>query len=54
VRHCAVGRWVAVHIDDSGEVIFADERGQVHARRSCNRQSARSAVRHSTQRVFSY
>jgi DNA/RNA-binding domain of Phe-tRNA-synthetase-like protein len=37
---------------DAGEVIFADERNQVHARRWCNRQSARSAIRPATTRVL--
>jgi len=32
----------------AGEVIFADEAGQAHARRWTNRQSASSAVRDST------
>ncbi len=32
----------------AGEVIFADLAGQAHARRWTNRQSGRSAVRHST------
>lgn len=31
-----------------GEVIFADQAGQAHARRWTNRQSGRSAVRHET------
>ena len=33
---------------DPGEVIFADNEGQAHARRWCHRQSARSAVRDTT------
>ena len=33
---------------DAGEVIFADEAGQAHARRWTNRQSGRSAVQDST------
>ena len=37
---------------DAGEVIFADEQGQVHARRWCNRQSALSAIRLATARVL--
>ncbi len=37
---------------DAGEVIFADAQRQVHARRWCNRQSARSAIRASTARVL--
>ena len=37
---------------DAGEVIFADEQGQVHARRWCNRQSALSAIRPTTERVL--
>lgn len=37
---------------DPGEVIFADEQGQVHARRWCNRQSALSAIRPGTTRVL--
>ena len=37
---------------DAGEVIFADERSQVHARRWCNRQSALSAIRPTTARVL--
>lgn len=37
---------------DAGEVIFADERNQVHARRWCNRQSALSAIRPATARVL--
>ena len=32
----------------AGEVIFADQAGQAHARRWTNRQSGRSAVRDST------
>src|SRR6266516_4197423 len=32
----------------AGEVIFADQAGAAHARRWANRQSARSAVRHTT------
>ena len=35
-----------------GEVIFADEAGQAHARRWTNRQSGRSAVRDSTARAL--
>ena len=37
---------------DAGEVIFADEVGQAHARRWTNRQSALSAVRDSTSSVL--
>jgi DNA/RNA-binding domain of Phe-tRNA-synthetase-like protein len=37
---------------DAGEVIFADEQGQVHARRWCNRQSALSAIRPATAEVL--
>ena len=37
---------------DAGEVIFADEQGQVHARRWCNRQSALSPIRPATARVL--
>lgn len=37
---------------DAGEVIFADEQGQVHARRWCNRQSALSAIRPETAEVL--
>lgn len=37
---------------EAGEVIFADEHNQVHARRWCNRQSALSAIRPGTQRVL--
>jgi DNA/RNA-binding domain of Phe-tRNA-synthetase-like protein len=33
---------------DAGEVIFADDSRQVHARRWCNRQSALSAIRPAT------
>ncbi len=36
-----------------GEVIFADEAGQAHARRWTNRQSGRSAVRESTTEILS-
>jgi DNA/RNA-binding domain of Phe-tRNA-synthetase-like protein len=35
-----------------GEVIFADQAGQAHARRWTNRQSGRSAVRGSTSKVL--
>ncbi|AXB44924.1 B3/4 domain-containing protein [Amycolatopsis albispora] len=35
-----------------GEVVFADEAGQAHARRWTNRQSGRSAVREGTQTVL--
>ena len=35
-----------------GEVIFADQAGQAHARRWTNRQSGRSAVRESTKAVL--
>jgi DNA/RNA-binding domain of Phe-tRNA-synthetase-like protein len=37
---------------EAGEVIFADESGQAHARRWTNRQSALSAVRDSTSSVL--
>jgi DNA/RNA-binding domain of Phe-tRNA-synthetase-like protein len=37
---------------DAGEVIFADERNHVHARRWCNRQSALSAIRPATAQVL--
>lgn len=37
---------------DAGEVIFADEAGQAHARRWCHRQSAQSAVRAATAAVL--
>jgi DNA/RNA-binding domain of Phe-tRNA-synthetase-like protein len=37
---------------DAGEVIFADEAGEAHARRWCHRQSVRSAVRPQTQAVL--
>jgi len=37
---------------DAGEVIFADEQRQVHARRWCNRQSALSAIRPATAEVL--
>ena len=37
---------------DTGEVIFADDSRQVHARRWCNRQSALSAVRPATSQVL--
>jgi len=36
----------------AGEVIFADQAGQAHARRWTNRQSGRSAVRDSTTRAL--
>ena len=36
----------------AGEVIFADQAGQAHARRWTNRQSGRSAVRDSTARAL--
>lgn len=36
----------------AGEVIFADHAGQAHARRWTNRQSGRSAVRHTTADVL--
>ncbi len=35
-----------------GEVIFADEAGEAHARRWCHRQGARSAVRETTASVL--
>lgn len=35
-----------------GEVVFADDAGQAHARRWCHRQSAQSAVRDTTQQVL--
>jgi DNA/RNA-binding domain of Phe-tRNA-synthetase-like protein len=37
---------------EPGEVIFADDAGQAHARRWTNRQSGRSAVRDSTRAVL--
>lgn len=37
---------------ESGEVIFADEAGQAHARRWTNRQSGLSAIRPQTDRVL--
>jgi DNA/RNA-binding domain of Phe-tRNA-synthetase-like protein len=37
---------------DAGEVIFADDSRQVHARRWCNRQSALSAIRPATAQVL--
>jgi len=37
---------------DAGEVIFADDLRQVHARRWCNRQSALSAIRPATAEVL--
>jgi DNA/RNA-binding domain of Phe-tRNA-synthetase-like protein len=37
---------------DAGEIIFADEAGQAHARRWCHRQSAQSAVRPGTSAVL--
>ena len=37
---------------EPGEVIFADEAGQAHARRWTNRQSGRSAVRDTTRSVL--
>ena len=38
----------------AGEVIFADQAGQAHARRWTNRQSGRSAVRDATSAVLSW
>ena len=37
---------------DAGEIIFADEAGQAHARRWCHRQSAQSAVQPNTSAVL--
>lgn len=37
---------------DPGEVVFADDAGQAHARRWTHRQSARSAIRPDTRRVL--
>jgi DNA/RNA-binding domain of Phe-tRNA-synthetase-like protein len=37
---------------DAGEVIFADDAGNAHARRWCHRQSASSAVRPETEAVL--
>jgi DNA/RNA-binding domain of Phe-tRNA-synthetase-like protein len=37
---------------DMGEVIFADDAGNAHARRWCNRQSALSAIRPTTHDVL--
>ncbi len=41
-----------VELADAGEIIFADEAGQAHARRWCHRQSAQSAVRRETSAVL--
>ncbi len=57
VRHASGGeRYLAFSGEtehpDEGEVIFADEAGQAHARRWTNRQSAHSAIRQTTTDVL--